>query len=65
MLLMIFDSSYSVLAPFIWVSKIYTEQTDFNVSAVYNTSEQLFYFCNTLFSILIMYAAHNFQTESN
>ena len=56
--LMFTNSMFGVLSPFLWISDVfYSNQT---LTYVFVISVQLFYTCNCIFALTMMYAMHHF-----
>ena len=56
--LMFTNSMFGVLSPFLWISDVF--YSDKTLTYVFVIAVQLFYTCNCIFALTMMYAMHHF-----
>jgi len=60
--LMITDSVFSAVSPFLWLGDVYSESK--GLVQTYSLSSTIFYLANTVFASLVLYLCYNFDFDS-
>lgn len=61
--LMVCDSFFSALSPFVWLSDVYSNNDGY--VRLFAISSTIFYLMNTVFASLLLYAIYSFDFSSN